>query len=482
MSNQKVLIIGLDGADWKVLNPWLKKGKLPNLSNCIKNGVSGTLKSTFPTSSGPAWTSITTGKNPAKHGIAGWLTEGGVTSSKQIKSKKIWNLLSDSGVKCGVVNVPVTYPPEEINGFMVAGMLTPSKESNYTFPSELKKELEDYRIDIDLGKLHKSSKYFKELLNDQYNVTEIRIATIEKLVNKYNPDFLICNVSGIDRVQHMFYDSKECEEYWKFVDQRLENLLAKGDIVFLISDHGFSKAVEKYFHLNTWLEKEGYLDSSGSSFYALGKKMIDKIPTLEKIIPSKIKNKVLVKPYESSKQLSSNEKICGADMGIYISSESYRKKREEIIDKLSDLKNKGIIEQIWRKEEIYDGPYLDQIPDILLGLNHRYSINLNRNSNILSNCNIHIKGDHKFEPDGVFVAFGKEIKEGDLIESSVYDIVPTLLHTFDVPIPNDIDGKVLREIFKGDSEIAKRPIKYQEDTKTEKEKIKSTIDRLRGNL
>ena len=93
MSDIKVRVIGLDGADWKILNPWIKRGKLPFFHRLVENGVSGVLKSTFPTLSGPAWTSIITGKNPAKHGIVEWLIkdEDKVINSRAIDGKKLWN-------------------------------------------------------------------------------------------------------------------------------------------------------------------------------------------------------------------------------------------------------------------------------------------------------------------------------------------------------------------------------------------------------
>ena len=129
---RKVICIGLDGATFDLIRPWLSKGKLPNIGRIIKDGVWGELESVIPPVSAPAWTSFMTGKNPGKHGIFGFKKEKQGTyeelfvNRKLIKSETLWKCLSDVGKKVIVINVPLTYPPEEINGYLMSGMDTPS--------------------------------------------------------------------------------------------------------------------------------------------------------------------------------------------------------------------------------------------------------------------------------------------------------------------------------------------------------------------
>ena len=129
MMGRKVLVIGLDGATFDLLGPWIEEGWLPNLSRLIREGASGGLKSTSPPISSAAWASFATGKNPGKHGIVDFVhpEEGGyqisVVNSGKRASKAIWNLISEAGGQVGVVGVPVTYPPEEVNGFMISSFL-----------------------------------------------------------------------------------------------------------------------------------------------------------------------------------------------------------------------------------------------------------------------------------------------------------------------------------------------------------------------
>ncbi|MBI4838806.1 MAG: alkaline phosphatase family protein, partial [Nitrospirae bacterium] len=143
----KVMVIGIDGATFDVINPLISRGKLPNLKQLIDNGASGQLKSTMPPLSPAAWSTFQTGKNPGKHGVFDFFRnspgEHGYlpVNSTFLKSKTLWEILSDYGKRVGVLNIMFNYPPREVNGFIVSGKETPSEESEYTFPPSLKNEL-----------------------------------------------------------------------------------------------------------------------------------------------------------------------------------------------------------------------------------------------------------------------------------------------------------------------------------------------------
>ena len=179
MSGKKrVLVIGLDGATFDLFRPWMEEGGLPNLSKIVKNGVSGELESTIPPVSFPAWMSFATGKNPGKLGVYDLVKrkEGSYfvqpSNPGFLREKPIWEIINDFGIRTGIINVPGTFPPREVNGFMVTGMLTPSGRSDFTYPEELKSELDRvvgrYELDVDYWM------YFDEdrFLKDVYRVTE----------------------------------------------------------------------------------------------------------------------------------------------------------------------------------------------------------------------------------------------------------------------------------------------------------------------
>ena len=148
MSN-KLLVIGLDGASFNVLDTLIEKGYLPNISSLIAGGARADLETTFPPITAVAWSSFMTGKNPGKHGIFEFVRreqhskrELAVNASFR-KGRAIWDLLSDAGKRVIVHNFPCTYPPHEINGLMIADFMTPRGRRDFTYPVALLTEIED---------------------------------------------------------------------------------------------------------------------------------------------------------------------------------------------------------------------------------------------------------------------------------------------------------------------------------------------------
>ena len=127
-TNKKLLIIGLDGVSWNVLNPMIENGHMPFLRDFIKDGRSGILKSTEPPITPAAWTSFMTGLDSEEHDVRGFrnfqLEKGKFTytlnNSSNIKHKSLWNILSENNRKVCIINLPLTYPPFQINGIMVS--------------------------------------------------------------------------------------------------------------------------------------------------------------------------------------------------------------------------------------------------------------------------------------------------------------------------------------------------------------------------
>jgi predicted AlkP superfamily phosphohydrolase/phosphomutase len=145
--SRKLLIIGLDGATFDLLDPLMDDGRMPNLRGLAAKGVRSDLLSVIPPVTPAAWTSFMTGKSPAKHGIFHFrqfdpLTgEERVHNSASISDTTLWEYMSAGGISVGVVNVPMTFPPLKVNGFLVSGVDTPSLREDYTYPPELKEEI-----------------------------------------------------------------------------------------------------------------------------------------------------------------------------------------------------------------------------------------------------------------------------------------------------------------------------------------------------
>jgi predicted AlkP superfamily phosphohydrolase/phosphomutase len=214
----RVIVVGLDGGTWSVLDPLLEDGHMPALKALRDGGCWGTLKSTIPPLTAPAWASLITGKNPGKHGIYQFapidrsLYQGNVTrivNSQTVQGATLWNILGAAGKRVGVMNVPLTYPPSKVNGVMVTGMLTPRQSEHFTYPPELSSRLKDYTIDVSMGE----SKYgvlsdldtadhqsLKRLIEELKNLATGRTDKALEFLNEYSPDFFILLFTETERM------------------------------------------------------------------------------------------------------------------------------------------------------------------------------------------------------------------------------------------------------------------------------------------
>jgi len=507
----KVLVIGFDGADWELIFNWANEGKLPNFKKLIEQGVFGPLESTIPPITPPAWTSMTTGKNPRKHGIPGFIkmkyTSNGwsksMYTSKDKTSKELWDYIE----KSIVVNVPITYPPRNINGIMVTGMLTPSTDSEFTYPPEFKNELLEkipgYTIELDWAKYKGKEKEFIDRL---YAMTKKRVDLFWYLFNNKPWKLMFFVFVGPDRIQHIFWGTKELEEYWKYLDNFLGEVITKAEKenihLFVVSDHGFC-GVERVIHINNVLLDLGFLklqssnNSNAISGQSLSYKIIKGVAGVYLKLPDKIRellrpitNKVYTPPkfdLENSVAFCISE---GSFGGIYINPNLSLEEKEVVISKIKSVlesivdekTKKRPIYKVFRREELYEGASPDKYyPDLIVIPSEGYDIGEYNPTGTLTDISFK-NGDHRLY--GIFLAYGQGIKKGyEIKNAKIYDIAPTILHIFGLPIPNDMDGRVLMEIFEEDSEFAKRKPKYVDpsyyENKQEDEKLKKAIKNLK---
>ncbi len=137
----KILVIGLDSATFDVIQPLINQSKLPNLQKLMANGIWGELQSTYPPITPAAWTTFMTGKNPGKHGIFHFVKrkpnsyDVRFCTAKDIHEQTLLDLFAQHGWKVGSVNMPMTYPPLETNGYVVAGVPVPPTGAHAPHPA-----------------------------------------------------------------------------------------------------------------------------------------------------------------------------------------------------------------------------------------------------------------------------------------------------------------------------------------------------------
>src|SRR5437870_4822210 len=152
----RTLVVGFDGATIDLCDRWVAEGRMPTLSSICRDGASGRLRSTIPPNSAVGWTSLCTGANPGRHGMYDFVLprrEGygyRVATREDRRTPALWNYSSAAGARCAVVNIPMTFPAENVNGVMVSGMDAPRLDERAVHPdgflSQLNRMAPGYRI------------------------------------------------------------------------------------------------------------------------------------------------------------------------------------------------------------------------------------------------------------------------------------------------------------------------------------------------
>ncbi len=426
-SSSRVLVVGFDGADFDLIQPWVQAGQLPGFAKIMDEGAWGKLESVHNQRSAAAWTSFMTGKNPGKHGIFefyDYLPDSyniSFIKGQMRQGETLWHLAGQAGKKVGVINVPMTYPAEKVNGFLIAGLDAPGVESKgFTYPPELHKEIVDkvgaYIIEPGLigcivgGDVDQAeAKLYEEI--DQ------KIEVCRHLMKKYPWDLFVTVFRSTDAAHHAFwkyidkehpeYKPEEAEKYgnvilsaYQKLDRYLQELLATIDentMLILMSDHGCGRKHPGNNQINQWLEAQGYLKYLKKPKQE-GQGMISLLAKTNRLIlkktPRKIKE-VLWRWFPQVRdQVQSRLCFAGIDwaktkafsdtlfpvihinvkgrerLGIVDPEQEYRQLVDELKEKLYQMRdietNDPIVDKVFHRDDIYSGPYVNKAPDILV--------------------------------------------------------------------------------------------------------------------
>jgi predicted AlkP superfamily phosphohydrolase/phosphomutase len=504
MSN-KVILLGIDGATLDLLLPWVEQGKLPNLGLVLRDGAHGTLRSTIPPYSAEAWVSMMTGKTPAKHGVLDFFEQGtGPTqhafiSSALITGEAIWHTMGRHGRRVGIVNVPLTYPPVPVNGYMVSGFMTPRGREDYTYPAELRAEILSVTGQYDPDPWDLTPEQDLGSFKRWMDITE-QAATY--LYDSYPVDLYVNVIQALDQLQHSFWDVLTDEdarqtvvgsEVWpsleacygrmdKAIGRRLE-WLDDDTTLFLASDHGFQE-VHSWFHVNRWLADRGFLhfapghvSRAKSALSGMGLTREGVKTLVRRLDPLGVRrllgrftrasiadslDDALALPIDWSRTVAYSGSRTSE--GIYINVKGrdprgtvapgpeYEEVRTNIMGELSSLidprNGQPAVNGVYRREELYSGEFVPCMPDILLGLDDRpylVSENTAAKEAFEAIAGSDIKGRHHTQ--GTFAAVGAHVVGGLVLEANIVDVAPTILYAMDLPIPEDMDGRVLQEAF-----------------------------------
>lgn len=508
LKNPRIVIIGLDGATFDVIKPMAERGWLPNLSRLMQEGVQGELQSTIHPITPQAWSTFLTGKNAGKHGIFDFTSRKEGTydieflNASRRNGESMFLYLSGQGVKVGSVAVPFTYPPEPVNGFMLSGFDAPAEDARAVYPKSIFEEIRsrfgNYYIHLasPVGRTRDEDKFWKDIQTEDRNRTDISLYLLE-----HHPcDLFMTMYNNTDRVQHQYLTYQFLEDInnggennvrqniltktYEYVDQQLGRILEKLDentMVFLMSDHG-SGPIRRVFFLNRWLEESGFLTYGGSG--GIKFQLLERSRYLSKrMLPRWAKGFIkghlhnVRDKVESYRHFSDIEwsKTYAYGFGMYgnifinlkgrephgiVPEEDFDRVCREITDKLSELcdpdTGERLVEHVYRREDLYHGRCIDRAPDLIIRWrDYAYytSTSPGREKGdcfgkflrIDSSDFDHV-GTHRL--NGIFIAAGGPIKQGKIVQgANIADIAPTILFALDKPIPEDMDGKVLSDIF-----------------------------------
>lgn len=492
---ERVLIIGLDGATFDTLNPLIADGRMPNLKRLIETGTSGILDSTKPPITPAAWTTFMTGKGPGRHGIVDFerydVRSGQLSfnSTYEIREKTIWEILSEKGFRVGSINVPMTYPPRKVNGFMISGFETPDIEKDFTYPRELKAEIlrrwPDYNYRSDWQRrtfggeeiLRRNLDYIAQSFSQGYE-----IATW--CGDRYNWDVMMVLYKLVDNLQH---------KAWKYLDPKtahrwprraelaarcftsLDDTLGKlaeyarrnDALVVIMSDHGHG-SLDGKAQPNLLLEQWGYLKirSRITTAKRRAQRIIDRLrgKTAKRFAGNVGIEHELDIDWKQTRACVMHAGIYGflyislkgRQPGGLVEPDDYENVRDELREKFlnatctnSEGETIRVFPEVHRTEELYNCSRKDQpwLPDLLLVPNTGLAVVRKiRGSDPVRWCSRNrMEGTHRIE--GILVTSGPHVRPGGTIHANIADVTPTILAAVGLRVPVDMEGQVLTELF-----------------------------------
>ena len=510
----KLLIIGIDGATFDLVRPWAEQGHLPNLAHLMEEGVSADLASTLPPVTSPAWPTFMTGCNPGKHGVFDFIQPTGadfsLVNSTTIRQPTIWQRLSAAGLKVGVLNVPVTYPPHEVNGFMITGILSPNSE-HICYPHDLleryRETLGEYRVAPDVQFKPGIEQAYVE---DIYALIRVHGEWALTLMENEPWDVLMVHFIALDIMKHAMWRHMDerhprhepgpykhaIRDGYRLVDDYIGRMLRRvpeDTTVLVMSDHGFGP-LSKIVNLNVFLMQKGFLKLKGdfvnrlkAAAFHIGMTPASVYHMIEKVglqnlatrVSKETRNQVVGRflsfnsvdwsrtvAYSMGHVGQIYLNVAGREPKGIVTTDNYESKRQDVIRALRKLRDEDgspLVTKIILREETYHGRYAEKGPDIHVVLDDYNMIAFPlfaTNNEVIADQIRGDSGSHRRE--GIFIAQGHNIRAaGRQDEVNILDLAPTIMAHLNQPVPQIMDGRVLEEIFVQPPQIA-----YADDLET----------------
>ncbi len=489
------VVIGLDGAAWQLLDPLIDDGIMPRLAALRARGASGTLSSTVPPVTPPAWTSSFTGVNPGRHGIYGF-HRGNAQSERQemmhsgqVKAPTVWEIANAQGATMGVYNLPLTYPPRELDGWMVSGMMTPGigqHLSGFVFPEALEQQVlswvPDYVVEI---KANQEQDWRDEALAERALASlHQRRTVLQRLLEERPCDLLFAVLETPDRLQHLYYRYMDPEEelYHSSAGARirpsinrcfqvmdeivglLDDYAGPGGGVIVCSDHGFT-AWEASVHTNALLESWGYLTLKRGARAVRNPVVAKAALAARRFLPVKVRRRARQQTFAAidwsrTKAFASVYyqqgvfvNLAGRERFGTVAPSDLDTVKEEIAARFTSLRGPDgelVTDRVWRSQEVFHGDALEGAPDLVVEVNDsRWQLDdeIFHPHPFTEFLELPRGGHH---PDGIVVIAGPGVPPGHTVAGTIMDVTPTLLYLSGLRVPEGLDGSVIQGAFDDD--------------------------------
>ncbi len=502
MSNVDVLLIGIDAGCLPVFERLYEDDVIPNIRSICDGGASAPLESQMPPWTPSAWPSMYTGVNPGKHGVCGFVAYDGydfhVVSGQDVEEHSIWSLLDQHDLTSVVVNVPVTHPPDDINGALIPGFIGPENPrcSPDGLLDDIREEIGEYRVYPTYSR--EESDYTDAQKMDEYtSLVRMRGEAFRYLADEYEPNFGFVQFQKPDTVFHEFDgDWDKVKTVYEETDRQVGKLLEECDpnTVFIASDHGMGPYEKYEFRVNEFLRDEGYVKARNggrgmpswnpiqdelregkdtktwepNTFERLAAKVAQfgftahRIRTgLEKVGLAEIAKQYAPKNVARM----ANEQVDFAKSTAYVRArtelgvrinlqsrepngivppEKYDEVRDELIEKLSGVETpdgEPVFGEVVPRENYFHGKNADNAPDIVTIPNQMGQF-----------ISAQLLGDYFAPPtepwnhklEGIVAAKGEGIDVDAMpTKAHLFDIAPTVMSALGVPYSDRMDGTVI---------------------------------------
>lgn len=530
------LILGLDGATFDVFTPLMSSGHMPNLLKLTQKGISGVLWSTKPPMTPAAWTTFMTGKGPGRHGIIDFERYDPQTgqlsfnSTFEIREKTIWEILSDKGLKVGSINLPMTYPPTPVNGFLISGFETPSTDVDFTYPPSLKDDIlttfpnYSYKTHWKRKMLGGDALYRENLeyikrtfwqglelakhCSDRFGGWDVAMVLLKFVDNLQHKawKYIDPNLPADHSVRSTM--AAECfTELDKVIGEFAAYAKSQGATLLIMSDHGHG-SLDGKVQPNLMLKKWGYL-----KLQSMGSRWKTRARYLANRLLLKKGGRFTTADLSIERELAvdwTGTKACIMHAGMYgflyinlkgrqpggiVEPAEYERLRDEIRAKLMATTSRSlagktvkVFPEVHKAEELYncsreEHPWL---PDLILVPEPGLAVvrKIRGLSPVRWLSRRRIEGTHRLE--GMLTVCGEHVKAGATLEANIVDIAPTVLAGLGLPVPVDMEGRVIKEIF--DREVTVQyepPHKHVKDEKAEEvytAKQRETLEKRLADL